>query len=544
MRAALYARVSSEEQLDNWSISAQKHEFEQHCNQKGWQTARVYIEEGKSARSDSIDKRPQFKRLLEDCKKRDFDVVVVHSLDRWSRNLRVTLESFKQLADYGLAFVSITESIDYSTPEGKLFIAMLGAFAQYFSDSLAKHTSKGMKERVMNGLQNGDVPFGYERCKEDCPAEHHGKIHTVPSEAEAVRKLFQFYAGGNWSLSKLAAWLNEQGFRTRNKKELFEPDGTSVNGPRPFTLYSVRWLLHNRFFVGKVKYHGQLFNGKHEAIVDEKLFDKVQAKLKDAKNRSRSVSPSYRLYLLKGIARCIYCGYPVWSETSSSKYGYYREQAGSRAHCDCPANGKAIRCDVIDAQIDSVIQSLVLEPSWRERIIAKISTLSEREHMLKQRKQIQEKLRRLGKTYLDGVIDDGEYNVQRKLLQNNLDSLVIPEADAAMNAGEMLESLGLIWQKATLEEKHKLLSGMLEAVYVDLAASRSIVGIQPKPPFYPLFEALKQIPEAKVTLFNPGSDLKTKDSISMMESENFGLVETGESRTPRPEEAAQNMLQA
>jgi len=413
MRAALYARVSSEEQLDNWSISAQKHEFEQHCNQKGWQITRVYVEEGRSARSDSIDKRPQFKRLLEDCKKRDFDVVVVHSLDRWSRNLRVTLESFKQLADYGLAFVSITESIDYSTPEGKLFIAMLGAFAQYFSDSLAKHTSKGMKERVMNGLQNGDVPFGYERCKEDCPSEDHGKIHKVPAEAEAVSKLFQLYASGNWSLSKLAAWLNEQGFRTRNKRELLEPDGKLVNGPRPFTLYSVRWLLHNRFFIGKVKYHGQLFNGKHEAIVDEKLFDKVQEKLKDAKNRSSSVSPSYRLYLLKGIARCIYCGYPIWSETSSSKYSYYREQTGSRVHFDCPANGKAIRCNVIDEQIDSIIQSLVLEPSWRERIIAKISTLSEREHMLKQRKQIQEKLRRLGKTYLDGVIDDGEYNVRR-----------------------------------------------------------------------------------------------------------------------------------
>jgi len=81
----------------------------------------------------------------------------------------------------------------------------------------------------------------------------------------------------------------------------------------------------------------------------------------------------------------------------------------------------------------------------------------------------------------------GEYNVQRKLLQDNLDSLVIPQADAAINAGELLESLGLIWEKATLEEKHRLLIGMLEAVYIDLAASRSIVGIQPKPPFYPLF---------------------------------------------------------
>ncbi|HEX9897223.1 MAG TPA: hypothetical protein VGA85_06160 [Dehalococcoidales bacterium] len=152
------------------------------------------------------------------------------------------------------------------------------------------------------------------------------------------------------------------------------------------------------------------------------------------------------------------------------------------------------------------MQSLVLEPSWRERIILKITTLSRHERVIKRRRLIQEKLRRLGKTYLDGVIEDGEYNVQRKLLQDNLDSLVIPEADAALNAGEMLE-----------------------AVYVDLAASRSIVGIQPKPPFYPLFEALKQRPGAKVTLFNPGSKQETEDSILTMESENFGMVETGES---------------
>jgi len=105
------------------------------------------------------------------------------------------------------------------------------------------------------------------------------------------------------------------------------------------------------------------------------------------------------------------------------------------------------------------------------------------------------------------------------------------KADAAMNAGEMLESLGLIWQKATLEEKYKLLSGMLETIYVDLAASRSVVRIQPKPPFYPLFEALKQKPGAKVTLFTPGST-ESKDSTFKMESENFGMVETGEGWTP------------
>lgn len=196
MRAILYARVSTEEQMDGWSVPAQIREFEAYCQQKGWQNVGIYTEEGKSARSDAIDKRLEFRRLLDDCGKGVFDVVVVHSLDRWSRNLRVTLESFKQLADQGIAFSSITENIDYSTPEGKLFIAMLGAFAQYFSDSLAKHTSKGMKERVLNGLPNGDIPFGYRRYDKDNPAEKEGHIYLVPKEAEAVKKIFQLYSSG------------------------------------------------------------------------------------------------------------------------------------------------------------------------------------------------------------------------------------------------------------------------------------------------------------------------------------------------------------
>jgi site-specific DNA recombinase len=69
LKAVLYERVSSEEQIDNWSLAAQRHEFERYCEQKGWQVLRYYSDEGISARSDSIDKRPQFKRLLADCKR-------------------------------------------------------------------------------------------------------------------------------------------------------------------------------------------------------------------------------------------------------------------------------------------------------------------------------------------------------------------------------------------------------------------------------------------------------------------------------------------
>lgn len=532
MKAAAYVRVSSESQIDTWSIPAQKRELEEYCRQKGWQLVQLFSEEGISAHSDSIEKRPQFRRLLEGCKKAEYEVVLVHSLDRWSRNLRVTLESFKLLADNRIAFVSITENIDYSSPEGRLFLAMLGAFAQYFSDSLSKHTVKGMRQRAMSGLHNGDVPFGYERCTDKCNQEHNGKVHIIEKEAEAVKKLFNLYANNGWCLSKLANWMNEEGFRTRNKGQVNLPDGTIIKGPRPFTLYSISGLLHNPFFAGKIKYKGQLYNGVHEAIVDEALFDKVQHRLSVARSRTRTYSASFRPYLLKGIARCIYCGYPLWSETNTKNLSYYRDR---NAHNDflCPASGNSVRIEVIDKQMDSLVESLNLDPSWKERIIMKLSSYCEHEQMLKQKKHLEEKLRRLAKAYVDGVVGEGEYNVQRKLLQDALNSLVIPEADATIDAGQLLESLGIIWNKATLEEKHTILTGMLEAVYVDLGENKSIVGIQPKPAFYPLFESLKQ-GESKIMVFNP---LETR--ANSLENRD-GMVEAREGRTPRPEKSCQN----
>ncbi len=115
--------------------------------------------------------------------------LIVQQLDRWARNLRVTLDTFNTLADNHVAFASVTENIDYTTPEGRLFTAMLGAFKQYFSDSLAKHTSKAKRERVMQGLYNGDLPFGYGKGEDGVPS-------VVEEEAVAVRMIFERYSTG------------------------------------------------------------------------------------------------------------------------------------------------------------------------------------------------------------------------------------------------------------------------------------------------------------------------------------------------------------
>jgi site-specific DNA recombinase len=330
LRVVGYVRVSSKGQRDNFSISAQKREIERHLQSKGWALQSFYIDDGKSAWSEKLDSRPQFKQLLADMKQNRFDIVIVHSLDRWSRNLAITLQTFKDMSDHRVAFASVSENIDYSTPEGRLFIAMLGGFAQYYSDSLAKHTKKGMSERAVKGYHLGGIPFGYVACQ-CCEAG----VHVEERESAAVIHLFEAYATGNSTLAQLAKWMNDQGFLTRNTKTMKDAYGNDVTGPRKFTLYSVAGILHNPFFAGFVQHGKEQYQGKHSAIVSKELFDAVQGQLKKAKAQRHTTGASYRPYLLKGLIRCVWCGLPLWGETLWHGKSYYRERKMVRSDGGC-----------------------------------------------------------------------------------------------------------------------------------------------------------------------------------------------------------------
>ena len=120
MRAALYARVSSEEQVEGYSIDAQRRAFQALVEGRGWTAYREYIEEGKSARTENINKRPVFKEAIADGLDGKYDILVVHKVDRFSRKLRITLEYFDKLGKAGVGLVSIVEQMDFSTPWGKL----------------------------------------------------------------------------------------------------------------------------------------------------------------------------------------------------------------------------------------------------------------------------------------------------------------------------------------------------------------------------------------------------------------------------------------
>ncbi|MCH7498229.1 MAG: recombinase family protein, partial [Candidatus Marinimicrobia bacterium] len=254
------------------------------------------------------DRRPALKALLDACREHRYDVVVVYSLDRWARNLKVILQTFGVLSDGHVAFASVTETIDYSTPEGRLFVAMLGAFAQYFSDSLAKHTSKGIAERVHQGRPAGPIPFGYQKGEGAVP-------EPVPEEAEAVADIFRMRVQGK-TQAELASWLNGRRLRTRKG--------------RRFDNFAVRDILANPFYTGRLRYRDAIVSGIHEALIDITLYEAVQAM-----RVPRHTGPQRHSYLLRGLVRCARCGGLLWSTSPHHGYTYYRQQASAR--CCYPA---------------------------------------------------------------------------------------------------------------------------------------------------------------------------------------------------------------
>jgi hypothetical protein len=134
-----------------------------------------------------------------------------------------------------------------------------------------------------------------------------------------------------------------------------------------------------------------------------------------------------------------------------------------------------------------------------------------------------EKLRRRAITYVDRLFPDGEYQRQKKLLEMELESLVVPAANAAEEAGNLINNLKNLWAEASLAEQRKLLLSMLDAVYVDAKKARSIVAIRPKPPFKPIFQVAATKQNSEIRIIN-----------EPIEGTSVFLVETGEGWS-RPE---------
>ena len=163
VRAAGYVRVSDESQVEGHPLDAQRREIKRYCEAQGYELVVIYADEGVSAYTDQIEARPQFAKLLKDAEAHIFNVVIVHTIDRWARKSAVQAEALQRLGNANIGFVSVTENMDYTTPHGKWMLTMMGANSELSSALIGIHVKKAQRQRAELGLPLGDIPFGYVR---------------------------------------------------------------------------------------------------------------------------------------------------------------------------------------------------------------------------------------------------------------------------------------------------------------------------------------------------------------------------------------------
>lgn len=478
-RVALYVRVSTDEQVDGYSLAAQERAVEALCTARGWDVIARYRDEGRSARTEELARRPAFAQMLVDADAGRFDVIVVHKLDRFARNIRVTLDTLARLERAGVGFLSISEDMDFTTPIGRVLLATLSAFAQYYSDNLATETAKGKQERKRQGLYNGVLPFGVTKGEGGIPVldttpRWHASDGAPLSPADGLRLAFDLASEGK-SHREIARALNLVGYRS-----------TGNRGENALTKDSVRVILANRFYLGELPDgHGGSMPGKHGALIDSDLFERVQALRERNTFRPRRVSTIRTPWALSGVATCGDCGEPLTLFGSGPRR---RAQCAGRKQgngCEAPS----FHITVVEDQIGGLLRGFAVPIEARERLLtAWRRDRSRHIDVNAERLRLRGKLNRLSELYVDGAIERQAYDAQREAVQQQLASLPAdtdPTEDTGRILSNYLADIGTAWSAATAEERNQIARHLFTDV---LVINKTAVAVMPRPEFRPFLE--------------------------------------------------------
>ena len=481
MRAALYARVSTPEQLEGYSIEAQRRAFRLLCEGRHWDPLEEYIDEGKSARTDKLSKRPAFQKALADAQAHVYDVLVVHKLDRFSRNQRITENSLYALSQAGVSFISILEQIDYSTPSGKLFQTMLGGLAQFYSDNLSQETKKGKTERKAQGLYNGILPFGVMKGPDGIPKPHDEIWYIKDKRGEIIQERQPTYNG-----LKLAFELAAQGETDRAIAQVLNARGYrtwGTHGRNPFSKDTINGILQNCFYIGELPDgKGGWVKGKHSPIIPLELFEAVQ----QAKARRRTIPQTIptkgHKRSLSGIARCALCG-------SRLRVGYsynIRLQCSKRIDFgDCKA--KSAILSTLESQITAYFQTFKLPDDYKERMLAYCRGIDNDTGVETEINSVKGELDRIKNLYRIGDMEYAQYLAERQQLQARLAKLTVIQSKPNYlgRMAQFLDNLALAWEAADQESRNRLVSELFEAVWVK---DSLVLGVTPRSEFVPFFD--------------------------------------------------------
>jgi site-specific DNA recombinase len=298
--AVVYVRVSpgkgqaaKVDEPDGYSLPAQLGACKRKAASLQAAVIEQFVERSESAKTAD---RPELQRMLQFVKEHSVKYVIVHKVDRLARNRADDVAINLALHQAGAQLVSVSENID-QTPSGLLLHGIMSSIAEFYSRNLATEVTKGLVQKARNGGTPGKAPIGYLNVRKVVNGLEGRTVEVDPVRGPLMTWAFKTYATGDWTIRTLLAELTERGL-------------TTIPGPRtpsrPLTVSHLHRLLRHPYYVGIVRYQGVLYEGKHEPLVDNETWQRVQ-ELMTAKYLTGERHRDYPHYL-KGSIYCGQCG--------------------------------------------------------------------------------------------------------------------------------------------------------------------------------------------------------------------------------------------
>ena len=465
MLIAIYVRVSSRQQVAGDSLDDQLMMCRAYIAQQGWTEAAVYIEPGRSAFTENLDKRVAFQQLRADAKARKFDAVLVYKLNRFARKVIVQYQVAAELERYRVEIKSVTQPIDRRTVGGRITFGVLAVLAEAQSDELSAVMRDKWLNEARKGRHVGPVPCGYDRGPDG---------HLVPNaDAPAAAAAFALYRQADRSYRNVAQELNAQGY---------------TNGGKPFTTAGVEELLKNPCYIGTVRCGAYEHPGAHPPLIDQETWDAVQACIARRGARVVSVRPPGEVPgLLVDLAQCAHCGAKMWYQGRAGRSSYYR--------CSSVINGgvcgaSMARADAVEPIVLATLAALSLPGDWLADAAEELRRMVRPVRSVPQAAPIDQRIKRLARLYQDGLKTDQEYETELAALraQAGQPAAVEPIDTAALLASalRLLNDVPALLAEAPLRQRRAVVVQCIEQVYLK---RRDVVLIRPVGILAPFLEA-------------------------------------------------------
>lgn len=367
-RAAIYCRYSDKAQDGGYSIEAQQSSCLKFAATNNLSVFHIYIDRAKTGRNDQ---RPEFQAMMDDAHAKLFDVLIIHSSDRFARNRFDAMMNKRVLEKTGVRMMSVTQPNLYrDTPEDIITESVVIGFDEYYSRILSMHTKKGMRSHIEKGFWRGGVPpYGYKLDKIITdPTRPRSRLIIDDHEAEVVRKIYALYIKG-LGQKRIVNHLRDNRILNRTF--------------HVFSVTQINRILTNRIYIGEVSFgagpDGVFKKDAHDAILKDDVFERAQ----DIRNKKQTDPSKFKEsdYILTGILRCNCGAAMVGHSAKSGKYHYYTcSDQIKRGTC----NQKKIPREQIETQVIEQIKWALTTPDRVKDLLRDIiDIMSQGAHSIK-----------------------------------------------------------------------------------------------------------------------------------------------------------------